>query len=161
MLKSQTLVSKEWLWLYKITVCPIDHWLYDQVCNFLLHWLYAGYHLLSMIKESIFVYTFTDCLCHQVPACFWYISCNKSVHKTLEQARVPFAEDDLPTVGLEALAEGNTEKQMCCWNYPPHDLPKKKNNSSKICYIICYCPLFASLTTPYKLNSVGGGLCKT
>ena len=32
----------------------------------------------------------------------------------VEQARVPFAEDDLPTVGLEASAEGNTEKRPCC-----------------------------------------------
>ena len=31
----------------------------------------------------------------------------------MRQARVPFAEDNLLTVGLEASAEGNTEKHPC------------------------------------------------
>ena len=31
----------------------------------------------------------------------------------VKQAHVPFAEDDLPTVGLEASPEGNTEKGSC------------------------------------------------
>ena len=47
-------------------------------------------------------------------------------HRKLKQACVPFVEDDLLTVGLEASAEGNTEKRMGCWNYSPRDLPKKK-----------------------------------
>ena len=32
---------------------------------------------------------------------------------TLAQARVSFAEDNLTTIGLEASAEGNTEKRPC------------------------------------------------
>ena len=37
----------------------------------------------------------------------------------VQQARVPFAEDDLPTVALEASAVGNTKKD-CVVKIIPH-----------------------------------------
>ena len=42
------------------------------------------------------------------------ISNSEQVSIDLEQAFVPFAENNLPTIGLEASAEGNTEKKRPC-----------------------------------------------
>ena len=56
------------------------------------------------------------------------------IHATLEQARVPFAEDDLPTVALKASAEGNTKNEQVVEIIPTQPT-KKEDNSLKICFI--------------------------
>ena len=44
------------------------------------------------------------------------ILCKCFAHVFLEQARAPFAKDDLPTVGLRASSEENIEKRLCLWS---------------------------------------------
>ena len=48
---------------------------------------------------------------HSIGVDCWYKEV--VVYVSVEQARVFFAEDNLPTVGLEASAEGTTEKRVC------------------------------------------------